>query len=175
MINIAINYIFIATFSVLLIIAAIKDARQFIIPNWLPASLTMLFLLAVGFGWTQEISLFPTSLWLHILTMAGVLIFFTILFATGQMGGGDVKLIAAVSLWAGPYYVFDFILITALAGGVIAAIQLIRGGMQKKSIANYTGDDLQQNEQAVQKAVPYGIAIGFGGIFCAQQLLNQFN
>lgn len=175
MISIAINYMFIAAFSALLVFAAIKDARDFIIPNWLPATITGLFLLSVVTGWLQDAPLFPTSIWLHILSMGGVLVFFTILFATGQMGGGDVKLIAAVSLWAGPALVFDFILITALAGGIIAAIQLVRGGIQKKSIANTAGEGIEQNELVEQKAVPYGIAIGFGGLFCAQQLLSQLN
>ncbi|MCK5041287.1 MAG: prepilin peptidase, partial [Sphingomonadales bacterium] len=122
-----------------------------------------------------------TSPWANILTFAGVLVFFTILFATGQMGGGDVKLIATISLWAGPYFVFDFILITALVGGVVAAVQLVRGGQTNKSpeVVTEVAADAPVNheikQETQQKAVPYGLAIGFGGIYLVQQLLNQLN
>ena len=49
----------------------------------------------------------------------------TPMFATGKLGGGDVKLLAAVGLW------FDFtgalwmILAVALAGGLLALLVLI--------------------------------------------------
>lgn len=176
-----INYIFIAIFSALIIFAAIEDVRRFIIPNWIPASITVLFLLAVSYSSYSGSPIFPTSVWVNLLTFAGVLIFFTILFATGQMGGGDVKLIASISLWTGPYFVFDFVLITALVGGVLAAVQLVRNGQAVKAdaVESVAGDISAEQSDTLkstqQKAVPYGLAIGFGGLYCAQQLFNQLN
>ena len=43
----------------------------------------------------------------------------TAAFAAGALGGGDVKLLAAASLFAGPGLISDFLLVTALAGGVL--------------------------------------------------------
>ena len=40
-------------------------------------------------------------------------------FAFGALGGGDVKLLAAVSLFAGPQRLPDFLIITAVAGGLL--------------------------------------------------------
>ena len=40
-------------------------------------------------------------------------------FAVGALGGGDVKLLAAVSLFAGPGRLVDFLIITAIAGGLL--------------------------------------------------------
>jgi prepilin peptidase CpaA len=179
MIALTINYIFIAIFSALIIFAAIEDVRRLIIPNWIPASILVLFILSVFVGYISGSSIFSTSIWANLLTFTGALAFFTILFATGQMGGGDVKLIATVSLWAGPYLVLDFIIITALVGGIIAAVQLVRGGqiIQTDIVEESVGDTsaTQQLEPTTHKAVPYGLAIGFGGLYCAQQLFNQLN
>ena len=43
----------------------------------------------------------------------------TAAFAAGALGGGDVKLLAAASLFAGPGLISDFLLVTALTGGVL--------------------------------------------------------
>src|SRR5579871_3663313 len=40
-------------------------------------------------------------------------------FALGALGGGDVKLLAAVSLFAGPQLLSSFLIITAIAGGLL--------------------------------------------------------
>ena len=46
------------------------------------------------------------------------------LFARELIGGGDVKLLAALSLWAGPEQFVWFMLVTTLAGGVLSLISL---------------------------------------------------
>ena len=43
----------------------------------------------------------------------------TLAFAFGAMGGGDVKLAAAASLFAGPALMLDFVTVTALVGGFL--------------------------------------------------------
>ena len=59
--------------------------------------------------------------WLGALAVAAaVFVFGFVLFARQLIGGGDVKLIAAVSLWAGPEHLALFALVTSLAGGVLA-------------------------------------------------------
>lgn len=52
--------------------------------------------------------------------------FFILFFALGAMGAGDVKLLAAVGALKGPSFVFQAFLFTALAGGLIAVLVLVR-------------------------------------------------
>jgi len=48
-----------------------------------------------------------------------------LLFARGWLGGGDVKLATAVALGLPPEAVWPFIVLTALAGGVLSAVYLL--------------------------------------------------
>lgn len=58
---------------------------------------------------------------------AGLALFFPV-FALGGMGAGDVKLLAAVGAWLGPWGVLWTALYAALAGGVMAlGVVLVRG------------------------------------------------
>src|SRR3546814_1397676 len=52
-------------------------------------------------------------------------------FARGWFGGGDVKMLAAVSLWAGPAHLSLLLLVTALAGGLLSLIILCRPLLQR--------------------------------------------
>ena len=45
----------------------------------------------------------------------------------GWLGGGDVKLIAALSLWAGPSHLAGLLLAIALGGGVLALAITVAG------------------------------------------------
>ena len=85
---------------------------------------------------------------------------FAIAFYVGAMGGGDVKLAAALALWFSPQNTLKFIVIMSLAGGlltiVVAALHKWRG-------------------KEGRPEVPYGIAIALGGMWLlAQRFLNHF-
>ncbi len=43
-----------------------------------------------------------------------------VIYCLGWMGAGDIKLISALALWAGPVLLPTFLLVTALAGGAIS-------------------------------------------------------
>jgi prepilin peptidase CpaA len=70
-------------------------------------------------------------------------------FQFNVMGGGDVKLIAAVALWLGAGAVLDFLMLTAIAGGGLALVYLVRA--RSWSV----------NER---QSLPYGVAIAAGGL-----------
>ena len=53
------------------------------------------------------------------------------LFATGLMGGGDVKLMAAASIWFGTAGTVEFLISTVLAGGALACFFLMRRGARR--------------------------------------------
>ncbi|HWU00315.1 MAG TPA: prepilin peptidase [Terriglobales bacterium] len=139
--------------ALLLIIAAISDARYYRIPNWLNAVIALTFVVS---QLSQSAS--GTEWIVHFGAAALMLLAGFILFSLNLFGGGDVKLIAALALWTGFTALPRFILLTTLAGGVLALLLLIlrwlRAGRGNK----------------IDSRVPYGIAIALAGLdFCMQQ------
>jgi prepilin peptidase CpaA len=97
-----------------LAVATFTDLRSRRIPNWL----VMPFLVA-GIGvsvWVQGWHGLSQSLSGFAL---GAVIF-GLLFFLGGMGMGDVKLCAAIGAWVGPAQLVIALVVTGLAGGVMA-------------------------------------------------------
>ncbi len=99
-----------------LIFATLTDLRKREIPDALSACLLASALLAKCLGWH------PVS-WTGILIGLGVafLVSFA-LFAMGGLGGGDVKLLAALGATLGWPTLLPFALLTGVMGGVAALI-----------------------------------------------------
>ena len=53
-----------------------------------------------------------------------------VLFARGWLGGGDVKLLTAATLWAGPAGTPALLVLTGVLGGVLALFLLMPFGSQ---------------------------------------------
>lgn len=129
------------------------DMRQYIIPNWLVASLLALYPVAVFFS-PSEIDWPMALLALFVVFVAGYVI-----FAMKWMGAGDIKLLAVCSLWVGWENLLNFILMVTVLGGLFSAGLW---GMRKvlptlpHSLANVPRI-LRDGEP-----VPYGVAIALG-------------
>ncbi len=103
-------------------IATFTDLRSRRIPNWL-----VLPFLVAGIA---------VSAWLHGWhgvgqSLGGIAlgaVLFGILFAMGGMGMGDVKLAAAIGAWIGPAQLLLALVITGLAGGIMALAWGLFGG-----------------------------------------------
>jgi prepilin peptidase CpaA len=67
--------------------------------------------------------------------IAGLLVFFPI-FALGAMGGGDVKLMAALGTWLGWEAALQIALYGAAAGGVLAVIVSVWHGYLRRALSN---------------------------------------
>lgn len=157
-------------FSGLMIWAAISDIRNYIISNRLCLCVALLYPL-----YLLSLSNSPVSMgWEGLLWSIGLAtLAFMIglgLFALNIMGGGDVKLIPLVILWAGPKYILSFLFIMAVAGGLISLVFLIKK-YQKISKYRESSDNInfpmsQQNEEKI----PYGVGIAVGGLFVAWKL-----
>ncbi len=137
--------------------AAWFDFREYLIPNQIIVGLLVLYPAFVltapsAIEWTISIAI-----------ATGILAVGFILFATNKMGGGDVKLLMATGLWAGPEWALAFGVLTALCGGVLSLAYLMR--------LNY-GWAIGWPATETSKYVPYGVAIGAGGLFVAVQLLT---
>jgi prepilin peptidase CpaA len=104
---------------------------------------------------------------------------FLLLFALGAMGGGDMKLMAAVGAWVGSTQVLTLILASAIAGGVLAVGRMIFGNTVGPTLRNtmhlihyLLASGLQPHpELNVQSSgsqrVPFGVAIAVGALTCA--------
>lgn len=79
------------------------------------------------------------------------------LFSFKVWGGGDAKLLAAVALFAGVAHIATLILVTALAGGVMAIVSLASRPRRALAIWSLKG----QGDWG--RGIPYGVAIAMGG------------
>src|SRR5688500_14710590 len=117
-----ISEILVGVLAALVLLAAAWDLRKREIPNSLNAALA---LLAIPFWWSSGLALWP-EIAIQLAVGAAVLGLFAIAFELGAMGGGDVKMVAAVALWLPPSAVVVLLVIMSLAGGVLTAVMLVR-------------------------------------------------
>lgn len=102
--------------------AAITDVRAARIPNLLTLS-GLLAGIAAHASWPEGAGVASSA----IGALTGLAVFFPF-FALGGMGGGDVKLMAAIGAWIGWRDVVSTALYAAVAGGVLAiAVSLAKG------------------------------------------------
>jgi prepilin peptidase CpaA len=145
--------------------AAFSDFLTFTIPNQVCVAITALYPLYV-LAATPEID------WAGGIA-CGVIVFALgfVFFALRLTGGGDVKLLAAVSIWAGPTLVLPFLAVTAFAGGVVSVATLIRVLPGRLRPAGRIGFSMRETP-TMRERVPYGIAIAVGGVYVAVQFLG---
>lgn len=160
--SVSIHQFVVTCFFVAVAWAAVGDLRSFRIPN-------RLVLLVVGFYPAHLLASPQPVDWLAGL-MCGALIFFFGFFAfsRGLIGGGDVKLLAAVSLWAGPHLVFPVLLLIMVAGGILALVFLVHAMAQGRS--RFSGNAVTAGS-ALSAPVPYGVAIAIGAAYLTGRLL----
>lgn len=160
------HQISIAAFVGLIGWAAYRDIASYTIPNRVCLALIALFpafaLTAPGAAGTID--------WTgHVLLAGGVMAIGFVLFALRLTGGGDVKLLTAVALWAGPSVFLQTLFVIALAGGVLSLLMFSRFRPERPRAA---GVPLFAHRiaPALKVHVPYGVAIAFGGVYLAHQL-----
>lgn len=98
--------------AIALLFAAATDLKRREIDNWLNLGIA---LGAPAFWWAGGLSLWP-DVALHIGVALAAFAVAAGLFAIGQMGGGDVKLIAALALWFPPVLFVNLLMIMAMLG-----------------------------------------------------------
>ena len=156
MFNAAFTQALLATLTILLLVVAVVDVRTFTISNKLNVAIAAL---APLYWWSVSLPMWPDPA-IQLAMAGGVFVILALAFWIGMMGGGDVKLAAALALWFSPADTLKFLVLMSIAGGVltlgiVASHRLRRG--------------------AGRPEVPYGVAIAFGGLaILAQRFLNQF-
>lgn len=144
-------------FCLLVIVAAAGDVMTLRIPNLLVGCLAIAFVpFAVGAG-------FPVWMLLeHGATAAVLLIAGYAFFSLGYIGAGDAKMMAAIGLWLGVAPSVIFVILAALAGGVLAgAIGIWFMIHVETGLRSERADKLLA---AMKPDVPYGLALAMGAI-----------
>ena len=142
--------------AAILVFAAAVDVRTFTISNKLNLAVA---LLAPLYWLSVALPLWP-DVGVHLAVSTGVFVLLAGAFYAGMMGGGDVKLAAALALWFSPQSTIKFLVLTSLAGGVLTLGVLAWHRAMKRE---------------GRPEIPYGVAIAFGGlVILTQRFLNQF-
>ena len=164
MINAGFTEVLLGLLAILLVVAAVIDVRTFTISNGLNAAVA---LMAPLYWWSTGLPLWPDAA-IQVGVALGVFVLLAITFYMGMMGGGDVKLAAAIALWFTPIDTVRFLVFMSLAGGLLTIIVLLIHKTRGKQ-------PIAEGEERARPEVPYGVAIAAGALWIlAQRFLNQF-
>ena len=144
-----------AGFAGLMATAAFEDLRRLIIPNGLILGLCALWPLHVVTAPVLTLAAAGTA----TLCAAAVFIVGALLFSRGLIGGGDVKLLAAATLWAGPAATVSLLVLTSLLGGLLCLLLLTPIGALIAAVRPIVRDSGDPVRGANPVLVPYGVAI----------------
>ena len=136
----------VAILFVALAAAAVEDFVRLRISNVTCLAVLVTALIAMGLHG------FPLALWQNAVVFLVLLGAGFLLFATGKMGGGDVKLIACLGLWVNISDGITLLVTTLVAGGIIALIYL----------ASRLLPSSRPRESIKSRQIPYGLAIVAG-------------
>lgn len=152
-----------AALVVLVTVAAFTDLRVGRIPNWLtyPAWVFGVAFAAAAGGWPE----LSRSLMGFAVGFAP----FFVLYLLGGMGGGDVKLTAAVGAIMGYPFILNAMITSILVGGLVALLIVIWEG-KLWSAVKFLGatvgrvfvPGLAREPLAARQNVPFGVAICLG-------------
>jgi prepilin peptidase CpaA len=142
--------------AAMLIVAAVIDVRTFTISNRLNLAVAALVL---PYWWAVGLDPWP-GIAVQIGMAVAVFLVLAAAFWAGMMGGGDVKLAAALALWFPPAATVKFLIFMSIAGGLLTVIVLVTHRMRGRE---------------GRPEIPYGVAIAAGGLaILAQRFLNHF-
>ena len=144
--------------AALFVWAAVRDALSYTIPNTVSAALLALYPGHILLTW-------PDTTWLIALAIAAAVFLLGFLaFSAGIVGGGDVKLLCVLCLWAGPSDLLATIFVVALSGG-LTALGILTFLTIKSFRVKLVPDLATIARMARETPVPYGVAISFGGVY----------
>ena len=136
----------VALLAALLIAAAVEDVRRLRISN-----LTVAAVIATAIA-ASVLAGPALALWQNLVVFALILAGGTLLFATGKVGGGDVKLFAGVGLWTDLQQALWLVAAVFVAGGLLAIVMIASRMMGLRS------------GPASKGGIPYAVAIAAGAL-----------
>jgi prepilin peptidase CpaA len=156
MTNETIAYAALGALAIALLVSVYTDIRYRLIYN----KITLFIALLAPIYWYATGSFTLTGVGIHLLTAAIVFFLFALAFRFGAMGGGDVKLFAALALWWPWLDVIRLILYASILGALVTIIFLMIHKVKQKD---------------GRARIPYGVAIALSGLWIAgERIFNHF-
>jgi len=154
------QYLIFTIFLFLMVWAVYGDIQRMEIPNRVSIAVVVLYI-ALALIHPQAVSPLRDGATAVVLFTAGAALFYL-----RVMGGGDVKLMAGVALWAGPGLIGAFLVVVGLVGGLLAVIACT----PFRFLLGHAAAGMSPRNRAFSVPrgnLPYGLAIAAGGIFVA--------
>jgi prepilin peptidase CpaA len=149
-----------SAFVAVMAMAAFEDFRRLVIPNLLPILLCALWPFYIA---TTGVAL--SGIGAALICAALVFVVGAVLFSRGLLGGGDVKLLSAATLWAGPAGTAKLLMLTCAFGGVLALFMLLPFGRCALVAARrMLGQPPAIAGSGLSIPIPYGIAIAAAAV-----------
>ena len=149
----------------ILVTIAYGDVRTRRIPNVLAGAIAVLGLIRLMLTTNSDEIGHTLAASLAVLT-AGFLLFWG-----NVVGGGDAKLMGAMTLLIGFHDLFDFFLLMGIAGGALGLGILVHNRFRpngqrllQQAIEPLAMESTGDNLPPVQPTVPYGVAIAAAGV-----------
>jgi prepilin peptidase CpaA len=134
-----------------MLLVIVLDVSRYIIPNSLNAAILVLYVFAAFLLHLPWATALLAALLMLVVGLG--------LFALGLMGGGDIKLLVVLTLWTGwSMATADFLMLTAMAGGLLVIAVLILRAFAGRLFPAGKGKTLPRILMRKQP-VPYGVAI----------------
>lgn len=154
----------IACFVALVLAASASDIVAYRIPNVIVIALLLLYPIYVlvtpgEVEWLYSLGIFAATIAVGLA-----------LFAFRWFGAGDVKLMAAIMLWAGPTLALPALLISALIGGAVSLVMLTGARFVIASLLSSISRK-SLGEKFLAHSMPWGVGMGFSGIFTGWGLM----
>lgn len=152
------------TLLTLLLWAALTDLQARRIPNLASAGLLA--------AWLCHLALADNSADTFSGLIGGGLVFVAgvALWRAGMLGGGDVKLLAVLALWAGEKLLPQFLLLTTLIGGALALAWLAASWVTLAMPVRVAALLARPGLPGSTASLPYGVAIAAAGVWLVQRL-----
>lgn len=161
-------------FSLLMGWAVYSDLISFTLSNRLCLVTTMLYPLYLGATYVDGYGLPVNDIIISVVISAVIFGICVGFFALNMMGGGDVKLIPAVALWAGAAHILNYLFITSVVGGLVASAIIVKNRIKTSKYFKSSVNINFSVQKEGESAVPYGVGIAIGGLYVAFQLFITF-
>lgn len=152
------EYLMVLIFPAAMILGGVLDLFTLTIPNRISLALIIGFFVAAlvtGMSWA--------AIGLHLAIGMAVLLLGIALFATGSIGGGDAKLLAAAALWLGHDQILSYVLMVTVAGGLLSILVLSYRSMILPPVLIRQPWALRLHDRST--GIPYGLALAAAALW----------
>lgn len=140
------------------LLCSIYDLKSRIIPNYITLPNIVLALIY---------SLYTKDIYYGLLGLLIAFFMGLIFFAFGQMGGGDVKMMAGIGAWFGTFNFIWILLLASIIGVLIVIFNILAISIKNRKLTN----PYKRNYESFDKSIAFGLCLGAASIIV---LFNNF-